>query len=48
LEFYACVLDRAAMPLKVRRLVEHLAKGLGEHPSLRWGRESSQRRRTLL
>ncbi len=35
LEFYACVLDRRAVPLKVRRLVEHLAAGLEVHPALR-------------
>lgn len=35
LEFYACTLDRRSVPLKVRRLVEHLAAGLQDHPALR-------------
>jgi DNA-binding transcriptional LysR family regulator len=34
LEFYACVLDRRAAPLKVRRLIDHLADGLRDHPGL--------------
>lgn len=35
LEFYACVLDRRAAPLKVRRLIDHLVQGLRDHPGFR-------------